>query len=306
MFRSLRYKEIAVLRSYDDARRIHVTKLSQLPDIVLAHVSKQTEGLTVPGSNDTYRSRDRLVIFDVDGTLVDSFSAIERAFTHHGMDIGDLRRFQRRRKLLKYLGGLREFPKNLRRQVSKEQRRQFKNTLTEIYRNEAMVFPAATVLLQTLIETSDIRVRIVSRNVTVEPEVSIRHVLARHDIDCDRLDFLRCLPLSEDKVDHFKAVREEFGVNPARALACGDEFADYAAAIGSAISPFIVSYGFEDSDRLIDKFGIPEALISRTPRELANRVCHTLDLDACWPSLSRTSALTETVAEEDSVLPLER
>ena len=43
-------------------------------------------------------------------------------FFRHGMDIGDLERFQRRRKLLKYIGGLREFPKNLRQQFDKGNR----------------------------------------------------------------------------------------------------------------------------------------------------------------------------------------
>lgn len=40
-----------------------------------------------------FANRDRLVIFDADGTLVDAFHAIEAAFTRHGMDIGDLERF---------------------------------------------------------------------------------------------------------------------------------------------------------------------------------------------------------------------
>lgn len=225
-----------------------------------------------------YRSRDRLVIFDVDGTLVDSFAAIERAFEAHGMDIGDLERFQRRRKLLKYLGGLREFPKNLRQQISKQQRRQFKNTLTEIYRAEAVVFPAMADLIRRLIEAPQIRVGVVSRNVTVEPEVSIRHVLARHDIDHERLDFLTCLPLSEDKAAEFAQVRQTFDINPALAFACGDEFTDYAAAISAAVCPLMVSYGFEDYERLAGKFGIPDPLISRTPRELADRLGHALDL----------------------------
>ena len=86
-----------------------------------------------------YASKDRLVIFDADGTLIDSFHAVGLAFERHGMDIGDLHRFQRRRKLLKYLGGLREFPKNLRKQLNKESRKQLKQTLTEIYRREAPV-----------------------------------------------------------------------------------------------------------------------------------------------------------------------
>ena len=61
-----------------------------------------------------YANRERLVIFDADGTIIDAFHAIEQTFLTHGMAIGDLERFQKRRKLLKYLGGLREFPTNIR------------------------------------------------------------------------------------------------------------------------------------------------------------------------------------------------
>lgn len=225
-----------------------------------------------------YRSKNRLVIFDLDGTLVDSFYAVELAFQRHGMDIGDLHRFQRRRKLLKYVGGLREFPKNLRRQLSKENRKQIKHTLTEIYRNEARVFPAMASLLQTLIETPDIRVGVISRNVTVEPEETVKQVLLRNNIDFGGMDFLACIPLGDDKTSHFREIRERFGINPSRSYACGDEYRDYIAAIGSGIFPFVVSYGFEDHDRLINNYGIPEIVISKSPRELMDRVCHTLDL----------------------------
>ena len=43
--------------------------------------------------------------------------------------------------------------------------------------------------------------------------------------------------------------------------------------------PFIVSYGFEDHQRLTKKFEIPEEIISRTPAELCARVRHALDVD---------------------------
>ncbi len=231
-----------------------------------------------------YTSKDRLVIFDADGTLIDSFHAVGLAFEQHGMDIGDLHRFQRRRKLLKYLGGLREFPKNLRRQLTKESRRQLKHTLTEIYRAEVSVFPEMAGLLQRLTETPDIRVGIVSRNVTIEPEETVRLVLERHHIDTSRLDFLSCLALGEEKAPLFRRIRESYDINPSRSFACGDESRDYAAAIQAGMHPWIVSYGFEDHNRLVDDFKIPSEVISRTPAELISRILHALDLESPVPN----------------------
>jgi phosphoglycolate phosphatase len=67
-------------------------------------------------------------------------------------------------------------------------------------------------------------------------------------------------------------------VNPARAFACGDEARDYLAAVNTGMHPFMVSYGFEDYDRLTLRHGIPAELISRTPAELTQRVLHGLGL----------------------------
>lgn len=227
-----------------------------------------------------YSSKDRLVIFDADGTLVDSFHAVGEAFRHHGMDLGDLPRFQRRRKLLKYIGGLSEFPKNLRRQLTKESRRQLKRTLTEIYRSEVGIFPGVASTLQLLMNEPGVRVGIVSRNVTIEPEETLRIVLERHGIDSSGLDFLTCISLADQKLAHFRAHREKYDINPARSFVCGDEYRDYASATGAGMQPLIASYGFEDYDRLVDSFNIPPEVVAKTPRELAARLCHALDLEA--------------------------
>jgi len=77
-------------------------------------------------------SKDKLLIIDADGTTIDAFSAIERTFAAHNMKIGDLERFQKRRHIFKYLGGLKEFPNNLSRQIGKQKRSKLVRTLTEV------------------------------------------------------------------------------------------------------------------------------------------------------------------------------
>lgn len=221
-------------------------------------------------------SPDKLVIFDADGTLIDAFHAMEMAFALNEMDIGDLERFQKRRKLFKYLGGLREFPKNLRKQFGKQSRKRLLQSLTEIYRDEATLYPGFAALLNSLIGAPDIRVGIISRNITFEPAESFRLLLARHGIDSSGLDFLHCLALRDDKCRVFKAVRRELAINPACCYVCGDEFRDYEAAIGAGMHPFIASYGFEDFERLCDDFAVPPEVISRTPGELIKRLCHAI------------------------------
>lgn len=222
-------------------------------------------------------NRDRLVIFDADGTLIDAFRAIETAFANHDMDIGDLERFQKRRKLLKYLGGLREFPKNLRQQFGKQSRKRLIGTLTEVYRQEARLYPGLAELLRLLIDTPYVRVGIVTRNITLEPAKTLRQLLERHDVDFDALDFVGCIPLSEDKLRQFRALRAQYAINPALGYACGDEHRDFAAAVGAGLHPFIVSYGFEDFRRLRGD-DVPEEVISLTPRDLSERLCHALGL----------------------------
>lgn len=227
-----------------------------------------------------YRSRDRLVIFDADGTLIDAFHVVERAFKQHGMDIGDLERFQRRRKLLKYIGGLREFPKNLRQQFDKGNRKRFKRTLTDVYRDAAQPFPGMVELLQRLIAAPDIRVGIVSRNVTIDPEETLAIVLGRFGIDRAGLDFLRCIPLGNGKAPEFRAIREGCGINPLRAYVCGDEYRDYTDANTAGMQSIIASYGFEDHGRLVGDYNVPPELIAGSPPELTFRLCHALDLVA--------------------------
>lgn len=225
-------------------------------------------------------SKDRLLILDADGTTIDAFSAIERTFAIHDMDIGDLGRFQKRRHLFKYLGGLKEFPSNLKRQLGKHKRAKLIETLTLMYRDEARLYDHIGPWINCLIAQDGLRVGVVSRNITSEPRETLRCLLKRHDVAVHGLDFLVHIPLKQDKTTAFRRVRKDFGINPARSYACGDEKNDFTAALSSGMHPFMVSYGFEDFERLIEKIGVPPELIAQAPAELCTRVCHALDIDA--------------------------
>jgi phosphoglycolate phosphatase len=223
-------------------------------------------------------SDKRLIILDADGTTIDAFNAIGKAFSLHGMALGDQERFQRRRHLFKYLGGLKEFLANIKKQISKQKRKQLIATLTAVYREEAQLYPGMAAMIQTLIDAPNIVVGLVTRNVTNDPLETLRQLFRRHQIDIDAMDFIVHLPLKEEKTAYFQAARLKYNINPARAYICGDEYPDYVAALESGMHPFMVSYGFEDIERLTMKFNVPEEVISRTPEELRRRMLHALDL----------------------------
>ncbi|EIC21498.1 HAD family hydrolase [Thiorhodovibrio frisius] len=223
-------------------------------------------------------SDDRLVILDADGTTIDAFRAIEKTFNHHSMDIGPLARFQKRRNIFKYLGGFKEMPQNLRQQIGWQKRTKLVATLTEVYREEARMFDGIEHLIHALAEAADVKVGIVTRNITNDPLSTLHRLFERHGLDHGMLDFLVHLPLSEHKLPYFRELRERFKINPARAYACGDEVKDYRAAVGTGMHPFMVSYGFEDFERLHVRHEIPAEVILPTPDALAERVTHALGL----------------------------
>lgn len=222
----------------------------------------------------------KLIILDADGTTIDAYPAIEAAFAQHGMTLGEEKSFQKRHHLFKYLGGLKEFPSIIKKNLRKKARKQIVDSLTDVYRTEAHLYPGIPEMIQSLIAAPDIVVGLVTRNVTNEPLETLRILFARHGIDVDQFDFFDHVPLSEGKTAQFRLIRERFQINPARAYACGDEHKDFHAAISTGMHPFMVSYGFEDHDRLIEKFAIPDEVISRTPAALCQRIWHAFDIEA--------------------------
>lgn len=245
-------------------------------------------------------SSERLVILDADGTTIDAFSALGRTFALHSMDIGDLERFQKRRNLFKYLGGLKEFPSNLRQQLGKQKRKALIDTLTQIYREEASLYPGMADMIQALHATPGIRLGLVTRNITNQPKETLRQLFLRHDVDLAELDFFLHVPLGEAKTEHFGRLLQHFAINPALAYACGDERKDFEASLANGFHPFMVSYGFEDHERLTRKIGVPEVLISRTPEALRARLLHALDV----PSIPRSGPWVQQPAPHGCHTPV--
>jgi phosphoglycolate phosphatase len=157
------------------------------------------------------------------------------------------------------------------RNFGKNGRKGLLATLTEVYREDARLYPGMAELIRDLLAAPGIRVGMVTRNVTHEAEVTLGCLFARHDLDVRGLDFLHYVPLRQEKTPYFRTARERFDINPARAYACGDEHKDYSAALASGMHPFIVSYGFEDFVRLTRKFSIPVEVISQTPQAFCAR-----------------------------------
>lgn len=226
-----------------------------------------------------YTSNKRLLILDADGTTIDAFSAIEEAFSRHGLTIGEETSFQKRHHLFKYLGGLKEFPSIIKKNIRKNSRTEIVDTLTEVYRTEARLYAGIADLIRTLIAAPDIAVGLVTRNITNQPLETLHQLFMRHAVDIRELDFLVHIPLSENKTSQFRSIREQLGINPARAYVCGDEHKDYVAAIRTGMHPFMAAYGFEDYDRLTTKFEIPPEVISRSSNDLCQRVLHALELN---------------------------
>ncbi len=222
---------------------------------------------------------EHLVVLDADGTTINAFDAIDKTFTHHSMDLGDLVRFQKRHNIFKYLGGLKEFPVNLRQQINNKKRKALINTLTEVYREEGELYAGIAGMIDKLIAAPCVRVGVVSRNITDDAHTTLQQVFRRNGVDPDAFDFFIHLPLKEEKTARFRSIRRDFNINPARAYACGDEKKDFIAAAGTGMHPFMVSYGFESFERLEKKIGVPSELISNDPDQLRKRLLHALYID---------------------------
>lgn len=74
--------------------------------------------------------------------------------------------------------------------------------LTEVYREEALMYPGMAELVRDLIEAHGIRVGMVRRNICHEPKTTLARLVGRHDIDLGHLYFMHYLPLREEKTPY--------------------------------------------------------------------------------------------------------
>jgi phosphoglycolate phosphatase len=221
-------------------------------------------------------SNKRLVILDADGTTIDAFSAIAKTFSAHGMALGDLSRSPKRHNLLKYLAGAKEFPKNLRKQLTRVKHNLLIDMLTAVNRDKARLYPRMCELINRPLDSSDVLVGIVTRNITHDPEKTPRLLFQREQVDVDKLDFLIHVSLKEKKTAVLNRIRELHQVNPSLCYVCGDEYKNYLSDLLAAMHPFIVSYGFESLERLAQKFEIPGMSFYDSPQQFSQRLLHAL------------------------------
>ena len=216
--------------------------------------------------------KNKLLVFDFDGLLIDSYSLLKEVFATYGLDLGDENRFKNRRKFLKYVGGGKEFLANLAI-FSLPNKKTLRADLTEVYREEGKIFEVFVDHLNTLIQSPTCHVGILSRNFTYESGVTIRKVLENSGVEEKDLDFV--VPVSAGTNKRHVLL----GMSSKRydsKIFTGDEISDYKAAQASHYIPFIASYGFDDRNRLITKGEISEEIIYDSPSNLVLAVESTL------------------------------
>ncbi|MEQ8234373.1 MAG: hypothetical protein RLW61_04190 [Gammaproteobacteria bacterium] len=223
-----------------------------------------------------------LVVLDFDGLLLDSYAIIRDTFADFALDVGDEQRFRNRRKFLKYFGGGREMLGNLTRFALPKKRR-LRTALTAHYRTSGRLFTQFVPYINACIAAPAVHIGIVSRNFTLEPGATIRHVLRTSGVAERDLDFVIPLSVGSSKDEVVAAMASpRYHVS----LLAGDEIGDYRAALRSGYTPLVASYGFDAPARLRMRGEVPEELLFATPETLAARLWQlsALYLDADAPA----------------------
>lgn len=213
-------------------------------------------------------TRSLLLALDFDGLLIDSYALLAATFRRFELDVGDERRFRNRRKFLKYFGGGRELLGNLAN-IALPKKKRIREELTAVYRTEGRIFPEFVPLLNACIESCDISVGIVSRNYTLAPGPTIRHVLAASGVQHAGLDFVIPLSVGAKKTRVLEGMRAS---DDQRAIFVGDEVSDYHAGVEAGYLTLVGAYGFDDVGRLCDRCGLAESGLYAEPAAVVERL----------------------------------
>lgn len=211
-----------------------------------------------------------LLLLDFDGTLADSFVVIEKTLQHFDYQIGTLENFKNRRKFLKYVGGRKEFIPNVIRKL-RQRDDNLKEVLTEIYRAEATLFPGIKDFLLRIQQRSNVAISIISRNVTLEPYITIQTVLKNSGIVLRDIDSIHTVPVGDKKARAMKYAVESYSMEPDRVLSVGDEVGDYKCARKCGIKHLACAYGY-DSKRRLCKNGVSEKQIVMQSEDLESAI----------------------------------
>ena len=217
--------------------------------------------------------KDRLVVLDFDGFLINSYRLLQITFEQFGLNVGDEERFKHRRKFLKYLGGGREFLRNMVH-YSLPKKRKVRRVLTDIYQERGYIYPEFVPLLNRMIAVPDLHTGIISRNFTHNPGLTIRTVLRNSGVDEKELDFV--VPLDAGVKKH--AVLEAMRSSRYRECLFGaDEIGDFHAATETGYDAIIMAgYGFDNRKRLMEKGRVPAEIIFDTPKQAAEAMTRRL------------------------------
>jgi phosphoglycolate phosphatase len=183
-----------------------------------------------------------LVIFDLDGTLVDSFpwflrivNDVAREFDFKPVETGDIAGLRR--------SGAREILKHLELPLWKVPRvASYMRRLKREYLAEIPVFPGVPEMLESL-RSSGVRIALVSSDSEANARVQLGDTAEFFsDFACGASLF--------GKTAKFKRIVKRAGLTPSSAIAIGDEMRDMDAADATGIAFGGVAWGYTEPEAL--------------------------------------------------------